>query len=78
MEKVKQKVDDLEIEDAEHRFNEFAYILHQADFRYISAFLKKQRQTKRLKNESSALHKGVNGRSGEGRDFSDGAEGVPQ
>ena len=77
MEKAKQKVGDLEVDDAEHRLNEATHILHQADFRCISAFLKKRRQAKSLKNESSALHKGFNGRPGEGRDFSNGAEGVP-
>jgi len=34
---------DLNIDDAEYRLKELVYILHQADVRCISAFLKKKK-----------------------------------
>lgn len=55
MGKAKQKVDDLEVDDAEHRFNEFAYILHQVDARCIASFLKEERKPKSAGSKSSDL-----------------------
>jgi len=60
MKQEKHQVKDLEIDDAEHRLNEFAYILHQADARCIASFLKERKKRKNAGNESSALHKGLN------------------
>jgi len=47
---------DSEVDDTEYRLNEFVYILHQADARWIASLLKKKRKEKNAKNESSTLH----------------------
>lgn len=52
--------DDLEVDDADYRLQEFVHILHQVDLRILNSLLeKKHKKTiKQAKNESRDLLKG--------------------
>jgi hypothetical protein len=52
--------DDLEVDDAEYRLQEFVRILHQADLRALNALLEKTKKKpiKKVKDESRDLPTG--------------------